>query len=272
MAALPQPTQATRQRFDFMDLSVVIPIKNEAENIALLVSEIRAALDGFIDYEIIFIDDGSDDASIAEIGRVAVDTPCLRLARHTRNYGQSAAIRTGVKAARAAWIATLDGDGQNDPADIPKLWLLGVAVSGTAPLLINGCREKRQDSWEKRWASRIANQIRRRLLGDDTPDTGCGLKLFPRALFLDLPYFDHMHRFLPALVLREGGRVHSVSVNHRPRRGGVSKYGVLDRLGVGIVDLLGVMWLTRRAARPQLLDGTVLDAKTASPSPATSLP
>jgi dolichol-phosphate mannosyltransferase len=262
----------TRQRFDSMDLSVVIPVKNEAQNIAPLVGEIRAALDGVIDYEIIFIDDGSDDASAAEIGRVAADTPRLRLARHSRNCGQSAAIRTGVKAARAAWVATLDGDGQNDPADIPRLWRIGVAASGTTPVLINGCREKRQDGWQKRSASRIANQIRRRLLGDDTPDTGCGLKLFPRALFLDLPYFDHMHRFLPALVLREGGRVHSLSVNHRPRREGVSKYGILDRLGVGIVDLLGVMWLKRRAVRPQLLGETVLDAKTASPSPASPVP
>ena len=206
----------------------------------------------------------------AEIGRVAAETPRLRLARHTQSCGQSSAIRTGVRAARAVWVATLDGDGQNDPADIPKLWRLGCADSGTTPILITGYREKRQDSWEKRAASRIANLIRRRLLGDDTPDTGCGLKLFPRALFLDLPYFDHMHRFLPALVLREGGKVHSVPVNHRARRRGVSKYGVFDRLGVGIVDLLGVMWLRRRAVRPHLLDeaGPV---KTASSSPITSM-
>ncbi len=254
-----------------MDLSIVIPVKNEAENIAPLVGEIRAALDGFIDYEVIFIDDGSDDPSAAEIGRIGAETLRLRLARHTRSCGQSAAIRTGVRAARAAWVATLDGDGQNDPADIPKLWRQGLAASGTVPVLINGCREKRQDSWEKRSASRIANRIRRRLLGDGTPDTGCGLKLFPRALFLDLPYFDHMHRFLPALVLREGGRVHSVPVNHRPRRRGVSKYGVFDRLGVGIVDLLGVMWLMRRAARPQLLNEAEIDAKTTSRSPAASM-
>ena len=178
--------------------------------------------------------------------------PRLRLLRHAQSRGQSAAIRSGVKAARGRWIATLDGDGQNDPADIPA----PVADRPrqrrtTPPLLIAGHRARRQDSWSKRLASRIANAVRRRLLGDDTPDTGCGLKLFPRDLFLDLPYFDHMHRFLPALVLREGGIVRSVPVNHRPRQRGVSNYGVFDRLWVGIVDLFGVMWLRRRRARPE---------------------
>jgi dolichol-phosphate mannosyltransferase len=244
---------------DFMDLSVVIPVKNEAENIAPLVAEIRAALDGLVGYEILFIDDGSDDATAAEILRLATETPGLGLLRHAQSCGQSAAIRTGVRAARAAWVATLDGDGQNDPADIPKLWALRSACSVTTRILVNGFRQNRQDSWSKRSASRIANAIRRRLLGDHTHDTGCGLKLFPRSLFLDLPYFDHMHRFLPALVLREGGTVRSVGVNHRPRRGGVSKYGVFDRLGVGIVDLFGVMWLKRRATRPCLLQQAVPD-------------
>jgi dolichol-phosphate mannosyltransferase len=257
-----------------MDLSVVIPVKNEAENIAPLVGEIRAALDEFVRYEIVFIDDGSNDATAAEILRIATEAPNLRLVRHAQSYGQSAAIRSGVRAARAAWIATLDGDGQNDPADIRKLWRLSSRSSGATPLLINGNREARQDSWSKRSASRIANAIRRRLLGDNTPDSGCGLKLFSRALFLDLPYFDHMHRFLPALVLREGGRVQSVRVNHRARRSGVSKYGVFDRLGVGIVDLFGVMWLKHRAATPRLLDEAQpsgnLVAPPASPLPAVS--
>ena len=185
---------------DFMDLSVVIPVKNEAENVAPLVGEIRGALDGFIGYEILFIDDGSDDATAAEILRLAAETPGLRLLRHAQSCGQSAALRTGVRAARAAWVATLDGDGQNDPGDIPKLWRLGRTGSVTAPVLVSGFRENRQDRWSKRSASLIANAIRRRLLGDRTLDAGCGLKLFPRALFLDLPYFDHMHRFLPALV------------------------------------------------------------------------
>jgi dolichol-phosphate mannosyltransferase len=255
-----------------MDLSLVIPVRNEAENIAPLVGEIRAALDGIIDYEILFIDDGSNDATAEEVLRLAGKTPRLRLLRHAQSCGQSAAIRTGVRAARAAWVATLDGDGQNDPTDIPKLWHLGHTAPPTPPVLIAGYRENRQDSWSKRGASRIANAIRRRVLGDHTSDTGCGLKLFPRSLFLDLPYFDHMHRFLPALVLREGGTVHSVRVNHRPRRGGVSKYGVFDRLGVGIVDLFGLVWLKRRAARPHLLDEAALDAETASPSPVVSVP
>ena len=191
----------------------------------------------------------------------------MRLLRHMRSYGQSAAIRTGVKAARAPWIATLDGDGQNDPADIPKLWHIGLTAASGPPLLITGYREDRHDSWTKRSASLIANRVRCRMLGDDTPDTGCGLKLFPRALFLDLPYFDHMHRFLPALVLREGGIVRSVGVNHRVRHGGVSKYGVLDRLGVGIIDLFGVIWLQRRAVRPLLLDEVSRESELTRPRP-----
>ena len=237
-----------------MDLSVVIPVKNEAGNIVPLFEEIRTTLEGIIDYEVLFIDDGSRDDTAAEVLALAGIQPQLRLLRHDVSYGQSAAIRTGVRAARGVWIATLDGDGQNDPADIPDLWRVGRSNSLSERVLIAGYREKRQDVWLKRSASRIANAARRRLLGDDTPDTGCGLKLFARSLFLELPYFDHMHRFLPALVLREGGNVLSVRVNHRPRRSGVSKYGVLDRLGVGIIDLLGVMWLQRRATRPHILD------------------
>jgi dolichol-phosphate mannosyltransferase len=236
-----------------MDLSIVIPARNEADNIGPLVGEIRTALDGRGAYEIIYVDDGSDDATAAEIMRLAAGNSDLRLLRHAHSCGQSAATRTGVAASRAPWIATLDADGQNDPADIPALWQLARTAPVTPPLLIAGQRRRRQDSWSKRAASRIANGVRSRLLGDDTPDTGCGLKLFPRALFLDLPAFDHMHRFLPALVLRAGGSVLSVPVNHRPRRRGVSKYGVFDRLGVGIVDMLGVLWLQRRPIRPALL-------------------
>jgi len=238
---------------DRMDLSIVIPVRNEAGNIAPLVAEISAALDALLDYEIVYVDDGSDDATAAEIGRLQHQRQQLRLVRHAVSCGQSAAIRSGVKAARAPWIATLDGDGQNDPADIPQLWQIAIEAPPSPPLLIAGQRRRRRDSWSKRRASRIANAVRRRMLNDDTPDTGCGLKLFPRALFLDLPYFDHMHRFLPALVLREGGVVRSVPVNHRPRERGVSKYGVFDRLWVGIVDLFGVLWLRRRGSRPQLL-------------------
>lgn len=252
-----------------MDLSIVIPVRNEAENIAPLVAEIAAALNGLITYEIIYVDDGSTDATAAEIIRLG---PRLRLLRHAQSCGQSAAIRTGVRAARAAWVATLDGDGQNDPADLPHLWNLARAAPASPPLLIAGHRRARQDSWSKRAASRIANRIRARLLGDNTPDTGCGLKLFPRALFLDLPDFDHMHRFLPALVLRTGGEIRSVPVNHRPRSGGVSKYGVLDRLGVGIVDLFGVLWLQRRAKRPRLVGEAWIEDSQPEPTGSASSP
>src|SRR4051812_42792501 len=256
-----------------MDVSVVIPVKNEAGNIAPLAAEIVAALDGLVAYEIVCVDDGSNDSTVAEIRRLQASLPLLRLIRHARSYGQSTAIRSGVKAARGNWIATLDGDGQNDPADIPALWRIAQGVCSGLPengrearLLIAGHRARRQDNWSKRRASLIANAVRRRLLHDDTPDTGCALKLFPRALFLDLPYFDHVHRFLPALVLREGGIVRSVPVNHRPRQRGISKYGVLDRLGVGIVDLFGVMWLRRRFALPELIEGEPAQPETTQPA------
>jgi dolichol-phosphate mannosyltransferase len=245
-----------------MDVSVVVPVKNESGNIAPLVAEIVAVLDGRLTYEIVYVDDGSDDDTAAELRRLQERLPQLRLVRHRASCGQSAAIRSGVKAARGDWIATLDGDGQNDPADIPALWRIAMdAADPATPLLIAGHRAHRRDSWSRRQASRLANGIRRRLLHDDTPDTGCGLKLFPRALFLDLPYFDHMHRFLPALVLREGGRVQSVPVNHRPRQRGVSKYGLFDRLWVGIVDLAGVLWLRRRFSRPHLLAAEAIAAQ-----------
>jgi dolichol-phosphate mannosyltransferase len=237
-----------------MELSIVIPVRNEAGNIAPLVAEIAAALDGAgVDYEIVYVDDGSTDATAVEIARLRTASPRLRLVSHAKSCGQSAAVRTGVKAARASWIATLDGDGQNDPADIPSLWQIAKVAPGTPPLLIAGHRTRRQDSRTKRLVSKIANAIRRAMLHDDTADTGCGLKLFPRALFLDLPYFDHMHRFLPALVLREGGVVRSLPVNHRPRERGASKYGVIDRLWVGITDLFGVMWLCRRKSVPEVI-------------------
>jgi glycosyltransferase involved in cell wall biosynthesis len=237
-----------------MDLSVVIPARNEAPNVAPLVAEIRRALDGRVSYEIVYVDDGSRDATVPEARRIAAEFPDLRLIRHQASCGQSTAILTGVKAARADWIATLDADGQNDPADIPALWEIARASPASPPLMVAGQRQKRRDTWSKRWASRAANAIRRTLLGDGTPDTGCGLKLFRRDVLLDLPRFDHMHRFLPALVLREGGKVVSVPVNHRPRERGQSNYGVLDRLWVGIVDLLGVMWLMRRAKNPIILE------------------
>jgi dolichol-phosphate mannosyltransferase len=236
-----------------MELSVVIPVRNEAPNVAPLVAEIRQALDRACDFEIVYVDDGSSDDTAAAIA--ALGDARVRLLRHRRSCGQSAAIRTGVAAARAPFIATLDGDGQNDPADIPRLWEIARAAPAAPPLLVAGYRQKRQDSAVKRLSSRIANAVRRTMLGDGTPDTGCGLKLFRRELYLALPYFDHNHRFLPALVKRQGGSTLSVVVNHRPRARGRSNYGTLDRLFVGISDLLGVRWLMRRAKLPELVDG-----------------
>jgi dolichol-phosphate mannosyltransferase len=256
-----------------MDLSIVIPVKNEAGNITPLVAEIVAALDPTgADYEIVYVDDGSADATPAELRRLQATNPRLRVVTHAKSCGQSAAVRSGVKAARAAWIATLDGDGQNDPADLPSLWQIAKAAPAEPSLLIAGHRAQRRDSWSKRRASKLANAIRRAMLHDDTPDTGCGLKLFPRALFLDLPYFDHMHRFLPALVLREGGIVRSLPVNHRPRERGASKYGVFDRLWVGVADLFGVMWLCRRRSLPVTIAVEPPEAATARPAKAPADP
>jgi len=227
-------------------ISVVVPVRNEAPNIAPLIAEIRAALAG-IEHEIIYVDDGSTDGTAASLVEAASAGPLIRR-RHRSPCGQSAAIVTGVRAASAPWIATLDGDGQNDPADIPALFAR--AQSETGLILIAGHRTQRRDSLIKRLSSRFANGLRAFLLRDATPDTGCGLNLFTRAAFLELPAFDHMHRFLPALFIRAGGRVISVPVNHRPRLRGSSKYGTLDRACVGLVDLAGVAWLQRRWKRP----------------------
>ena len=229
-------------------LSVVVPVHNERDNVLPLIEEILAALRGVCDFEIVYVDDLSRDDTLAVLSGAKATTPQLRVVRHLAQSGQSTAIRTGVKAARGEWIATLDGDGQNDPADIPKL--LALRDGSTAGVkLFAGWRVHRQDSGSKRYASRIANAIRRRLLRDDTPDTGCGIKLFERAAFLDLPYFDHMHRYLPALMQRAGWQVRSVPVNHRARGAGTSKYNNLNRALVGIADLRGVAWLIRRSRR-----------------------
>jgi dolichol-phosphate mannosyltransferase len=228
-------------------VAVVVPVLNEAENIRPLIDEIAAALQAQEPYEIVFVDDGSTDATQERLREAAVQMRQVRCIRHPRRAGQSAAIASGVKAARGAIIVTLDGDGQNDPADIPKLLDVLRRDSDPVRLLVTGLRAKRRDTWVKRVSSRIANGVRSRLLRDATPDTGCGLKVFMREAFLDMPRFDHMHRFLPALMVRQGGRVVSVPVHHRPRQRGRSNYGTLDRLWVGVVDLAGVMWLQRRA-------------------------
>ena len=232
-------------------LSVVVPIKNEQDNVEPLVREIAAALSGNTTFEIIYIDDGSTDASQARLQTLKTEFPMLRVIRHRESCGQSRAVTTGVTAARYEWIATLDGDGQNDPSDIPAL--LAKLTDPTQPEnleLLAGWRAKRIDTFLRRLSSKVANGVRSRLLKDNTPDTGCGLKVFARETFLALPNFDHVHRFLPALVMRNGGAVVSVPVHHRARERGTSKYGINNRLWVGIVDLFGVAWLQRRVRLP----------------------
>ncbi|HEU5249088.1 MAG TPA: glycosyltransferase family 2 protein [Thermoanaerobaculia bacterium] len=243
---------AARASRSVPQISVVVPARDEAENVSPLLSDVRAALDGRVDYEVVFVDDGSTDATPATLRELARTFPRLRWVRHRTPCGQSAAIWTGVRLARAPWIVTLDGDGQNDPADIPLLLEARAARGENANLLVNGKRERRRDTFVKRASSRIANGVRSRILGDETPDTGCGLKLFPREAFLALPFFDHMHRFLPALMRRGGGEIVSVPVRHRERRHGRSHYGVHNRLWTGIVDMLGVLWLQRRSKIPVL--------------------
>jgi dolichol-phosphate mannosyltransferase len=235
-------------RMDHPALSVVVPVFNEQDNVAPLIAEIVAALRGRIAFEIVYVDDCSRDGTLDALKRLQAATPELRVLRHLRQSGQSTAIRNGVKAARGTWIATLDGDGQNDPADIPKLL---ATRDGAEPgiKLFAGWRVHRQDSGSKRRASKWANAIRSRMLRDDTPDTGCGIKLFERDAFLDLPYFDHMHRYLPALMQRAGWRTVSVPVHHRHRSTGVSKYNNLNRALVGIRDLRGMAWLIARSRR-----------------------
>lgn len=236
-------------------LSVVVPVKDEEDNVLPLIEEIAAALEGVTTYEIVYVDDGSDDATVQRLKDTKKTYPMLRIVRHDGCFGQSQAIQTGVRHAAAPLIATLDGDGQNDPADIPAL-LDRFETEGGSPdarLMIAGWRAKRKDTWLKRVSSKVANAVRGGLLGDATPDTGCGLKVFPRAMFLAFPGFNHMHRFMPALTIRAGGRVVSVEVNHRARERGQSKYGLFNRLWVGIVDLFGVMWLIARQNRARVV-------------------
>ena len=237
------------------EISVVVPVHNESRNVVPLLDQIASALVGVADFEAVFVDDCSSDDTATVLREYAGTHPWLVVVLHRNNCGQSTAVRTGVTEACGRVIATLDGDGQNDPADIPAMLLRWRALRAGhpgQPILIAGWRARRQDTWIRRMSSRIANGVRARLLGDATPDTGCGLKLFGREDFLALPYFDHMHRFLPALVRRAGGQVESVHVAHRARAHGQSHYGIHNRLWVGLVDMLGVMWLQRRARVPRV--------------------
>ncbi len=233
-----------------IEFSVVAPVYNEAGNAAALAREIARAMEGR-SHEIIFVDDASRDDTRAELAELKREIPTLRIVGHRANAGQSRAVRTGVLAARGAIVGTLDGDGQNDPADLPRLYARMVRPDAPADLgMVGGRRAKRRDSWAKRIGSRIANGVRKRLLRDGADDSGSGVKVFKREAFLRLPYFDHMHRYMPALMLREGYAVEFLDVNHRPRGAGRSKYTNLGRLAATGTDLFGVMWLLSRARKP----------------------
>jgi dolichol-phosphate mannosyltransferase len=228
-----------------VDVSIVVPVRNEAENISPLISEIAAALGDRWKYEIIYVNDGSTDATAERIAAIMKQRGNLRQIRHATSSGQSAAVRSGVRVARGTIVATLDGDGQNNPAFLPDL-ISAIEKGGQRVGLAAGQRVGRKDTGFKKIQSRIANGVRKRILRDGTRDTGCGLKAFRREVFLMLPYFDGLHRFLPALARREGYDIAYVDVTDRPRRSGVSNYGFFDRLWIGIMDLAGVWWLIRR--------------------------
>src|SRR3954463_12400056 len=228
-----------------VDVSIVVPVRNEAGNVAPLIAEIGAALDGRWPYEIIYVNDGSTDATGERLSAGIKKRGNPRQIRHAISSGQSAAVRSGVRAARGAIVATLDGDGQNNPAFLPEL-ILEVERGGNRVGLAAGQRVGRKDTGFKRWQSRAANATRNAILHDGTRDTGCGLKAFRRDVFLSMPYSDGLHRFLPALVRREGFDIAYVDVIDRPRHSGVSNYGFFDRLWIGIMDLAGVWWLIRR--------------------------
>jgi glycosyltransferase involved in cell wall biosynthesis len=232
-------------------ISIVVPAKNEADNIGALVNEIMAHLSSHYQFEIIYVDDGSTDLTKQKVLALMSAYPqTVRLIQHAHTAGQSTAIHTGVNHASGELIVTIDADGQNNPADIVKLIQTAENLPKDVHFCVAGYRKQRKDTAWKRLQSRVANSVRAKLLGDDTPDTGCGLKVIPRSTFLLLPYFDHMHRYLPALIQRIGGNVVVVEVGHRDRLHGESKYGMWGRLFAGLVDMIGVMWLQRRNRLP----------------------
>ena len=231
-------------------LSVVIPARNEAENVRPLVAEVRRALEGAFDYELIYVDDGSTDATFETLKALLTEGfERLRVFRHGKSTGQSFAVLTGARAARGTWLVVLDADGQNDPADIPGMIRMVLAEHAKDPQVVGviGHRVNRRDDWVKRVSSRVANSFRNAMLKDGVPDVGCGLKAVRLDWYLRLPAFDHMHRYVPTLVQALGGVMKVHPVNHRPRMAGSSNYGVWNRLWVGLVDVLGVFWLKRRS-------------------------
>ncbi|CAG9000115.1 MAG: Dodecaprenyl-phosphate galacturonate synthase [Candidatus Celerinatantimonas neptuna] len=235
-----------------VQVSVAIPAKDEQGNIGSLIKEIHAALYSLYQFEVVLTDDGSTDGTVAEALSVAEELGCqLQIVSHEKSCGQSTALHSAVRYSKGELIATLDADGQNDPADLPAM-LEQASKVNTAHFCIAGYRKNRKDTAWKRFQSRFANRIRQRLLHDGVPDSGCGLKVFPRSTFLELPYFDHMHRFLPALICRIDGTIVVHEVNHRDRQAGVSKYNAWNRAWVGISDTIGVMWLIKRAKHPRI--------------------
>ncbi len=248
------PSKAKSKIKSQIKYSVVIPVFNEEENVGPLSGEIANAMRN-LPYEMIFIDDASTDGTLKALSTLKSTHKTLRVLSHRKNSGQSRSVRSGVKAANGDIIATLDGDGQNDPADIPAL--INKMIRNDAPMnlaLVGGRRAKRKDTWAKRAASRFGNGVRKWLLKDKADDTGCGLKVFKRDAFLNLPYFDHIHRYIPSLMLREGYTIEFEDVGHRNRQFGVSKYTNFGRLIVSISDLRGVMWLNRRSQNPGEID------------------
>jgi dolichol-phosphate mannosyltransferase len=251
-SSLPFPESTEPQHA--LEVSVLIPAKDEAGNIGALVTEIVTALQPVCRFEIVLVDDGSSDGTgQVFLVRSRALGATAQMLRHERSCGQSTALSTAARHAQGRYLVTIDGDGQNDPADIPALLAeAGRMATGGPDFCVAGFRKNRRDTEWKKIQSKIANAVRRRILDDGVPDTGCGLKLIPRRTWLQLPYFDHMHRYIPALVQRLGGRISVVPVNHRHRRAGVSKYTAWNRLWVGIVDMFAVRWLIRRSKLPQL--------------------